>query len=278
MGIPSPARLEVPILELLRDGPRSRKLLCDLLAERFRLTEEERRERFASGGLKLRAYVQHALGSLLRSGRIERVAHGVYGLTARGENGPPRPAGDEGSDRTPARTIVYELPEEALERLLAAHERELRDDLLAQLRRLAPESFERLVLDLLKAMGYGARGRLEVVGGPNDRGVDGIVTEDALGLEIVYVQAKRFAESAVKPRHVREFAGALDERGASKGVFITTSRFTRDAREAASRSPKRIVLLDGSELARLMLEHGVGVRTVATFALRSLDEDYFENL
>ena len=133
-------------------------------------------------------------------------------------------------------------------------------------------------MDLLLAMGYGGgdptMGR--VTGRPGDGGIDGAIQEDALGLDEVYVQAKKYAESStVGESDLRNFAGAIDAAGTSKGVFVTTTRFTEGAKRYVNRSPKRIVLIDGKELARLMVAHGVGVRTRICHVIKQIDEDYF---
>lgn len=141
--------------------------------------------------------------------------------------------------------------------------------------------FEMLVLDLLKAMGYGTGsfGSHSLTPASGDGGIDGIIHEDALGLDAVYVQAKRYrADRHVGSPTLREFVGALTEKGASKGVIVTTSGFSVDAREVLRRVGHRIVLIDGRELARLMIRHGVGVRVRQTIAIKSVDADYFGDL
>ena len=116
-----------------------------------------------------------------------------------------------------------------------------------------------------------------VTGGSGDGGIDGTIREDALGLDEVYVQAKRYAEgTTVGESDLRNFAGAIDAAGTTKGVFVTTAGFTAAAKRYVERSPKRIVLIDGAELARLMVEHGVGVRPLMRYEVRRIDEDYFD--
>ena len=157
---------------------------------------------------------------------------------------------------------------------------ELRDpletEILERVRKVAPAFFEQVVLDLLIAMGYGggdaAMGR--VTGRSGDGGIDGIIKEDALGLNQVYFQAKRYADgNSVGESDVRNLAGALDAAGANTGVFVTTTIFTAAARNYVERSPKRIGLIDGKELARLMVAHDIGVRRRE---IRQIDKDYFE--
>lgn len=157
----------------------------------------------------------------------------------------------------------------------------LRDDLLARLTEMNPIRFERLILDLLSAMGFGGGdlSRTEMTQVTGDGGIDGIIHEDALGLDRVYLQAKRYAlDRNVGSPAIYQFAGSLTARGAAKGVFVTTSDFTKDARQvAASITQHRIVLIDGQELARLLIRHGVGVRPRTTFVVSGVDEDYFSD-
>ena len=150
----------------------------------------------------------------------------------------------------------------------------LSDELLESLSEVSPDNFEQLILDLLEAMGYGKGDR---VGGSGDGGIDGIIDQDALGLEKVYIQAKRWQNQVGEPE-IRNFSGSLDAKGASKGVFVTTSSFSRTARETAniiSAGSKFIRLIDGGELANLMIDHDVGVITQRTYKIKKLDENYF---
>ena len=172
-----------------------------------------------------------------------------------------------------------ETPEETLDRVAGELRAMLEAEILNRVRNAAPEFLERVVVDLLIAMGYGggdaAMGR--VTGRSGDGGIDGTIREDALGLDEVYVQAKKYGDSnTVGERDLRNFAGAIDATGTTKGVFVTTSGFTRAARDYVERSPKRIVLIDGEELARLMFKHGVGVRTRVRHEIKRVDEDYFD--
>jgi restriction system protein len=166
-------------------------------------------------------------------------------------------------------------PEERIETALA----ELRDsvarDLLENIGRAPPEFFEKLVLDLLHALGYGtSRSDLQRVGGSGDGGIDGIISLDRLGLEKVYVQAKRW-KNAVGSPEIQGFMGALQLQSASKGVFITTSTFTKDAKQAAAKARGSIVLINGEQLSALMMDHGVGVSHKA-LRVPKVDNDYFE--
>jgi restriction system protein len=167
-------------------------------------------------------------------------------------------------------------PEERME--LAADEVNvaLRQELLSRIVAAPPIFFEHVIVDLMLAMGYGGAGAGKHLGRTADGGVDGVINEDPLGLDIVFLQAKRYAPgNAIGVSQIREFAGTLDERGAVKGVFVTTSSFANPARHYADRSPKRLILIDGDELSRLLIHYGVGVRNFRRFDLNKIDEDYF---
>ncbi len=150
--------------------------------------------------------------------------------------------------------------------------------LLEQVKSCSPSFFERLVVDLLVAMGYGGsrKDAGQAVGGSGDGGIDGIIKEDPLGLEAVYIQAKRWQDSVGGPV-VQAFAGSLMGHGARKGVLITTSHFTKDALAYVEKIDKSIVLVDGPRLAELMIDAGIGVTEVASYAVKRLDSDYFED-
>ncbi|CEK14226.1 restriction endonuclease [Chthonomonas calidirosea] len=141
-----------------------------------------------------------------------------------------------------------------------------------------PALFERLVIRLLVAMGYGGGlpQAAQVVGGSGDEGIDGGIKEDELGLDVIYVQAKQWANPVGRPE-VQKFVGALHGRGAKKGVFITSSEFTREARDYVNRLEPRVVLIDGTTMARLMIKHNVGVTTESVYELKSIDRDFFED-
>jgi restriction system protein len=174
------------------------------------------------------------------------------------------------SPATPDDTI-----EAASETILAS----LQAELLERIQELSPTFFERLVVDLIVAMGYGGTRQSVALrlGKSGDEGIDGVVNEDPLGLDVVYIQAKRYApENTIGRERIQQFAGALAGQGASKGVFVTTSSFSRGASEYVRRVPQRIILIDGSELTRLMIQYGVGVRTERTIELKRIDLDYFE--
>ena len=155
--------------------------------------------------------------------------------------------------------------------------KQLAAELLEQIKEKSPRFFEELVIDLLVKMGYGgSREDAEAVGRSGDGGIDGIINEDRLGLDVVYVQAKRWEGNVGRPE-IHKFTGALIEKNARKGIFITTSDFSREARESADNSDDpKIVLIDGRQLAEYMIDHNVGVSTVKTYELKRVDSDYFD--
>lgn len=230
---------------------------------------------------------------------LEAPRHGVFRITRRGRDllaeGPERidmsvlerfPEFIEFRSRRkrqtpsreepPAPDTSPEPPEDALARAYRQLRDELESEILEQVGEASPAFFEQLVVDLLVKMGYGGSrqdaGR--ALGRSGDGGVDGIISEDRLGLDVIYLQAKRWEAPVGRPE-IQKFAGALQGKRAKKGVFITTSSFTREAEEYASIIDTRIILIDGSRLAKLMTEHGVGVSTVGTYEVKRVDSDYF---
>ena len=254
------------------------------------LTPEEVQELLPSGRQPVFTNrVSWAIIHMEKSGLVEKVQRGIYRLAAAGEQllaqSPTRidvsflrryPA-YVAWRKAPSQTV--ETPEEALDHAAAQLRQSLEADLLDRVR-AAPSAFlERVVVDLLIAMGYGggdtARGR--VTGQAGDGGIDGTIWEDALGLDEVYLQAKKYAAgTTVGEGDLRNFAGAIDAANTTKGVFVTTAGFTRSATDYVAKSPKRIVLIDGEELARLMVVHEIGVRTRIRYAVKRIAEDYFD--
>jgi restriction system protein len=170
-----------------------------------------------------------------------------------------------------------QTPEDLLASAYRRLRRNLEIELIEQVKAASPAFFERLVIDLLVAMGYGGSrqdaGR--AIGKTGDGGIDGIIKEDKLGLDVIYVQAKRWEGTVGRPE-IQKFAGALQGQRATKGVFITTSNYTREAIEYAEVINSKVILVDGEQLAGLMIDHNVGVSTVGMYELKRLDNDYFE--
>ncbi|MDE2734617.1 MAG: restriction endonuclease [Gemmatimonadota bacterium] len=305
MPIPDFQSLMLPALKALSDG--AEKPISEIrnhIAEAQGLTPEEMQELLPSGRQPVFVNrVSWALIHLSRAGLSERVRRSVWRLTTEGEkllanepsridmnylrNYPAYVAWQPGKNTPPLSEDAALIPpddsantpEEELERVFQQLCDELEADVLDRVREAPPAFLEQVVVDLLIAMGYGksdaAMGR--VTGRSGDGGIDGKIREDALGLDEVYVQAKKYASgNTVGEGEVRNFAGAIDAAGTTKGVFVTTSGFTSAAKNYVARSPKRIVLIDGEELARLMVMHSIGVRTRIRHEIKRIDEDYFD--
>jgi restriction system protein len=180
-------------------------------------------------------------------------------------------------DHQPIVIPSQQTPQEQIEQALAVLNSSLADELLGEVLALSPRFFEQLVVDLMVAMGYGGSGQEagQTTRYSSDGGIDGIIKEDKLGLDSIYLQAKRYNDKTVGRPEIQAFAGALDLHRARKGVFITTSGFSREAQEYVGLIEKRIVLIDGTRLTALMIEHNVGVSTRQVFAIKALDSDYF---
>lgn len=169
-------------------------------------------------------------------------------------------------------------PEELLESGFQRIQSALASELIDRIKSCSPEFFERLVLQLLLAMGYGGsrEDAGQRLGGSGDGGVDGVINEDKLGLDVIYIQAKRWSEGTVGRPEIQKFVGALQGKRAKKGVFITTSYFSTDARDYVSHINDRVVLIDGEQFVQYMIDHNVGVSVVDSYEIKKIDSDYFE--
>ena len=175
--------------------------------------------------------------------------------------------------------LQTQTPEDLIENAFSEYQKTLADEVLERIRNVTPAFFERLVVELLVKMGYGGsiKDAGKAIGRTNDEGIDGIIKEDKLGLDVIYIQAKRWKAGNVIGRpEVQKFVGALAGQGAKKGVFITTSSFTREAMDYKPMNETKLVLIDGLTLANLMIEHHLGVSTLQVYELKKIDNDYFE--
>lgn len=187
-------------------------------------------------------------------------------------------SGEKTKDTEGAFDFSGTTPSEALEKAYYNLRDELAEDLLNRLKQATPSFFERIVVELLVKMGYGGSraDAGKAIGRSGDGGIDGIIKEDRLGLDVVYIQAKRWDTNAVGRPDVMQFAGALQAQKATKGIFITTSRFTEDARGYVAQIGSKIVLVDGEQLTQLMIESDVGVSTISLYPVKKIDSDYFD--
>ena len=287
MPIPTTDQMVLPVLQYIADGQEYRRQdIIIMLTERFSLTEDERKQLGKSGQMEK---------SLSRKGLIRQSSHGHYQITDLGleflnQNTDESSDSDtntgingdtSSSDSEKIRETVQsnQHSEESIDENYKRIENKLAADLLERIKDNSPAFFEKLVVDLLVAMGYGGswEDAGEITGGPGDGGIDGIINQDKLGLDVVGIQAKlRTTGNKVSPSVINEFVGALRLKGLTKGVIITTSDFTSNARASAEGSDNpKIVLIDGEELAQLMIEHNVGVSTVDTYRIKRVDSDYF---
>lgn len=303
MPIPDSQSLLLPALQALAGGAETPiSEIRRRIAEAKGLTPQDVRELLPNSGHPVFANrVSWMMLHLERAGLVEKVRRGVWRVSVEGErllaetpvridretlrNYPAYVAWrtGESAGSNDAASVLSEnsagTPEEALHLAVEQLRGALAADVLGRVRKVTPAFFERIIVDLLLAMGYGGGNPMmgRVTGRSGDGGIDGTIKEDALGLDEIYVQAKRYANGkTVGESDLRNFAGALDAAGTTKGVFVTTAGFTRAAEEYVARSPKRIVLIDGEELAGLMVKYNIGVRVRLYREIKWIDEDYFE--
>jgi restriction system protein len=298
MAVPDFQAWFLPFLKRLGDGKdHARSEVFDGLADDMGLSPEDRVQRLKSGAFIYRNRIAWAQVYLKKAGILEIPSRGVIRITQRGKDillSPPptlnvkflkqfpefaefhAPKPDASSPVASQTNADEESPLETIERVHGDLNRELADDLLDRIKKSPPAFFEQLVVDLLLAMGYGdsPEDSGKVTGKGGDGGIDGVINQDSLGLEAVYIQAKRWDQAVGRPL-VQAFAGSLDGAKARKGVMISTSTFTSDAKEFVRHIEKRIVLVDGSMLASLMIKHNVGVGIEAEYQVKKIDADYF---
>jgi len=308
MPIPDYQTAMLPLLRLANDGDEHRfRDAIEHLAQEFVLTDQERSEMLPSGSAPIfDNRVGWARTYLKQAGLLTSPKRGVFQITERGKlllaESPAqinvatldqfdefrafrtrrRDTATENSPsvQQPAEEQVTSISQTPEDQLAFAYRRlrtELELDLLEQVKSVTPAFFERLVIDLLVGMGYGGSrqdaGR--AIGKSGDGGIDGIIKEDKLGLDVIYVQAKRWEGTVDRPE-IQKFAGALQGQRANKGVFITTSAYSREATEFANLINTKIILIDGQQLAAMMIDHNVGVSTVGMYELKKIDADYFD--
>jgi restriction system protein len=307
MPVPDFQTIMLPLLQQFGDGKEhSIHEVLDNLTQVFSLSEQELNEMLPSG--KQTAFynrVGWARTYLTKSGLLEMSRRSFYKITERGctvlegnparidmkyleqfpeyiefreREGTRRRAQNGGEDAEDIQRTESKTPEEILEYAYQEIRDNLAQEVIALVKRSSPSFFERLVVELLVNMGYGGsrRDAARAVGQTGDEGIDGIIDEDKLGLDAIYVQAKRW-ESVVGRPEIQKFVGALMGKRARKGIFITTSSFTNDAINYVSNIDFKIVLIDGKRLAEFMIDYNVGVTESTIYQLKRIDSDYFLN-
>jgi restriction system protein len=305
MPVPDYQTIMLPFLKSLEDGrDHIFRELVESLAAYFQITPEERKELLPSGQQPVfNNRVGWAGTYLKKASLVNSPKRGTFHISARGKevlaSNPKeidvkflsqfdefvefrRKKSNEVGQAVPivASSLPIstdtETPEVALENAYQTLRDNLSDELLTTIKGCSPAFFEKLVVDVIVSMGYGGSRREagRAVGGSGDDGIDGIINEDRLGLDSIYLQAKRWDGTIGRPE-IQKFAGALQGYRARKGIFITTSSFTKDAQEYTSRIESKIVLIDGQRLANLMIDHNVGVTSEAVYEVKRTDSDYF---
>jgi restriction system protein len=297
MTIPLFQQIMLPLLQLLEDKQEhSLRQVIDSLTNQFNLTQEEQHELLPSGK---QAIFDNRVGwartHLKKAGLIESTRRGFFRITDRGlQVLKQKPAKidvkflNQFEEFREFRAIRREkpeeldeeetetTPEEALANAYQDLKNNLASELLQQLKASSPTQFENMVIDLLVAMGYGGSRKeaAKAIGRSGDEGIDGIINEDRLGLDVIYVQAKKWEGTVGRPE-VQKFAGALQGQHARRGIFITTSNFSKEAADFASRVDNKIILLDGDTLVQYMIDHNIGVTPSVNYEVKKIDLDYF---
>jgi restriction system protein len=306
MSVPDFQSMMLPLLAFAGDGVvHSISEACDEIAKVFKVNEVDLKELLPSGSqTKFRNRVGWAKTCLLKAHLLDAPKRSHFKITQRGldvlTEGPDRvdmkylerfeeyrefrgidkPKSSKRSKRESEAiaTESEQTPEEVFEQSYSNLQEALIAEVLDLVKAASPGFFERLVVELLVKMGYGGSRKeaAKAVGKSGDEGIDGIIDEDRLGLDVIYIQAKRWTASPISRPEIQKFVGALQGKRAKKGVFISTANFTAGAREYVSIIEPKVVLIDGKRMAELMIEYGVGVTTTQVFSLKKVDSDYFE--
>lgn len=291
MALPTQQEILLPLLSEVGDGAEHHvNDVVDLLINRFKLSEEERNRQYPSGNDNIfRNRVRFARAFLIKFGLVEATRRGYVrisriGIDALKRNpskidtnflnqlpGVPVHRAEKGEEE-----IDVKNPSDLLEQGYQSIRRSLAQDILEVVKQCSPYFFEKLVVELLIKMGYGgfANGAGRVVGRSGDGGIDGIIKEDKLGLDIIYIQAKKW-ENVVGEPIIRNFVGSLARHNANKGVIITTSNFTNEAKEYIKHIPHRVILIDGELLSQLLIDYDIGVSKIISYDIKKIDSDYF---
>jgi len=300
MAIPDIQSIMLPLLRLVGDGQEhGYSEVVDILGRELNLKEEDKKEMLGGGRrTRFESRIITARNYLQRACIIESAGWGRFRITERGlevlKNNPAKinvkflqqfsefrqsqaiPVQNNHSDAD-IEDGEKATPQEVLEEAYQLVKGQLAQDLLDRVKTASPKFFEQLVVDLLVAMGYGGsrKDAGRAIGQTGDGGIDGIIKEDRLGLDVIYIQAKRWEETVVGRKEIQSFAGALMGNKARKGVFITTSTFSQPAKQFTAGGDLKIILIDGSQLAQYMIDYNVGVAEESTYTIKKIDIDYF---
>ncbi|CAN1212296.1 restriction endonuclease [Tumidithrix helvetica PCC 7403] len=300
MAIPDFQTLMLPFMKFSSDRKEhSLREVTDYLIDEFKLSDEEKRALLPSGKQRI---INNRVGwtstHLKKAGLLESSKRSIFKITARGlevlKSNPTRidqkflrqfkeylefVGASNGTEKVVdvvEEQVTQDTPDEMLDFAYQKIRQALAQELLDKVKSCAPSFFEILVVELLVKMGYGGsiQDAGKAIGKSGDEGIDGIIKEDKLGLDVIYIQAKRWGGSVGRPE-IQKFVGALAGQGANKGIFITTSTFTKDAKEYAPKNAAKIVLIDGEQLAQYMIDYNLAVSTVSTYEIKKIDSDYF---
>lgn len=301
--IPDFQSVMLPLLQSVSDGKEYKyRDLIEILATKFQLSDEERKEMLASGNQAIfDNRVGWAKSYLKKAGLIDNPRRGIFVISQRGKDvlkQNPNYIGikflrqfpeflefqnasknNETERETPTTENIEQTPEENLDNVYQKIRKSLASELLNKVVELPPVFFERLVVELLVKMGYGGsmKDAGKAIGKSGDEGLDGTIKEDKLGLDIIYIQAKRWKPGNIVGRpELQKFVGALAGQGAKKGIFITTSNFTKEALDYTPRNETKIVLIDGEQLTQLMIDYNLGCTTQKVYEVKKIDSDYFD--
>ena len=290
MAIPTQSKILLPLLKAASDGAEHHvNEVIDLLANHFHLSDNEKNQQYPSGNDNVfRNRVRFARSFLVRVGLLEHPKRGYIKISHKGLEALKINSSQIDPDflkQLPGleplswgkeKEVDIQNPSDLLEYGYQNILRSLSQEILEVVKKCSPRFFEKLVVELLLKMGYGgfANDAGKVIGQSGDGGIDGIIKEDKLGLDVIYIQAKRW-ENVVGEPVIRDFVGSLVKNHANKGVIITPSRFTNDAKEYVKNIPHRVILIDGEMLAHFMIDGDIGVSKIISYDIKKIDSDYF---
>ena len=303
MAIPTYEECMLPLMKIAEDGKEHLfREATDALINQFNLTEKEKQELLPSGSaFVINNRIGWARTYLTKAGLLLKTKRGYFRISEEGkkllqkepafintkmlkeydafnEFQTTKETDNSENNKTEHNIQQSITPHELLESGYLSIKNELADELLSTIKNISPSKFEKLVIDLLVKMGYGGsiKEAATVVGKSGDEGIDGIIKEDKLGLDVIYIQAKKWDSGTIGRPEIQKFAGALLGKKAKKGIFITTSTFTNEAKKYVTDIDAKIILLDGKQLTELMIENNLDVSTQDVYTIKRIDSDYFE--